>query len=64
MSPDVVAKPHAAVRAAASTEVMRKRFDDEGAEEIAGSPADFGVMLKSELDLWRKVVVDGNLWLD
>jgi hypothetical protein len=60
MSPDVVAKPHAAVRAAASTEVMRKRFDDEG----AGSPADFGVMLKSELDLWRKVVVDGNLWLD
>jgi hypothetical protein len=43
---------------------MRKRFDDEGAEAISGSSADFGAMLKKELDLWRKVVSDGNLWLD
>jgi tripartite-type tricarboxylate transporter receptor subunit TctC len=64
LPPDVVARLDAAVRAAASSDVMLKRFDDEGAEVVTGSPSGFAAMLKSELASWRQVVKDGNLWLD
>jgi tripartite-type tricarboxylate transporter receptor subunit TctC len=60
----VIAKLDAAIRSAVASDAMQKRFEDEGAEVVTGSPADFGQMLKDELASWRQVVKDGNLWLD
>jgi tripartite-type tricarboxylate transporter receptor subunit TctC len=64
MPANVITKLDAAIRAAVASDVMQKRFEEEGAEVVTGSPADFGKMLKDELAGWRKVVTDGNLWLD
>jgi tripartite-type tricarboxylate transporter receptor subunit TctC len=60
----VISKLDAAVRSAVASEAMQKRFEEEGAEVVTGSPGDFGKMLKDELAGWRQVVKDGNLWLD
>ena len=43
---------------------MRKRFETEGADAFAGSPAEFGAALQKELDGWRKVVREGGLKLE
>jgi tripartite-type tricarboxylate transporter receptor subunit TctC len=41
-----------------------KRFEEEGAERFAGTPAEFGSSIKHELDGWRKVVLDAGLKID
>jgi tripartite-type tricarboxylate transporter receptor subunit TctC len=64
MPADVVAKLDEAVRSVMMSEVMKRRFDEEGAVIVTGSPADFAAMLKTEFANWRQVVKDGNLWLD
>ena len=61
MPPSVVAAIDKAVRDALTADVVRKRFEDEGAEIVTSSQAEFAQLLRSDLDMWRQVVKDGNL---
>ena len=64
VQPPVVAVLNQAVNEATASDVLHKRFADEGAEAFRGSPADFADALKDELKNWRKVVQDSGLKLD
>ncbi len=57
----VIAKLNQAVNAAAASETMIKRFQDEGAETFRGNPEAFAAMMAEEKKVWQKVVADGNL---
>jgi hypothetical protein len=35
---------------------MRSRLADLGATPLAGSPADFGMLISDEIEKWRKVI--------
>lgn len=61
LPPHVIETLDKAVKDSVRTEVMRKRFEDEGAEIVDATPAQFGAMLRDELAVWRGVVKDGNL---
>lgn len=64
LPPEVVTLLNQAINEATAGEALAKRFVEEGAERIAGSPADFGVALAQELDGWRKVVKSAGLKID
>ncbi len=61
LPPHVIETLDKAVKDSVRTEVMRKRFEDEGAEIVDATPGEFGAMLAAELAVWRQVVKDGNL---
>ncbi len=64
LSPAIAAELNRAVNEATASEVLRKRFADEGAEAFRGSPAEFADALKEELRNWRKVVQDSGIKMD
>ena len=43
---------------------VRARLDAEGAEIIAGPPERLGALIQSDLDRWKKLIVDAKLQLD
>jgi tripartite-type tricarboxylate transporter receptor subunit TctC len=61
---DIVAILNRAINESTATEALVKRFEEEGAERFAGTPAEFGSSIKHELDGWRKVVLDAGLKID
>ncbi|NBY68735.1 MAG: tripartite tricarboxylate transporter substrate binding protein [Betaproteobacteria bacterium] len=61
---DIVAILNRAINESTATEALVKRFEEEGAERFAGTPAEFGTSIKHELDGWRKVVLDAGLKID
>jgi tripartite-type tricarboxylate transporter receptor subunit TctC len=59
---DIVAKLHAGVVQALQDPVIRKRFIDDGAEPTpSATPEEFGVLIRSEMTKWAKVVKDANI---
>jgi tripartite-type tricarboxylate transporter receptor subunit TctC len=64
MPADVVAFLNRAINEATASEAFRKRFADEGAERIAGTPAEFAASLRVELEDWRKVVHDAGIKIE
>ncbi len=54
--PAVVARLHAAFVQAINDPAIKQKLIDSGAIPVANSPAEFGKMLKEELDRWGKVV--------
>lgn len=58
---DVVSTLDKAVKAAAASDKVRKRFEDEGAEVLSASQSEFRALMQRDLAMWRKVVADGNL---
>lgn len=64
LSADIVATLNRAINESTASEALVKRFEEEGAERFAGTPADFGTSIKNELDGWRKVVQDAGLKID
>ncbi len=61
---DIVARLNKAINEAAASAEMKKRFESEGAEQFAGTPADLQAVLKEELEGWRRVVREGGLKLE
>jgi tripartite-type tricarboxylate transporter receptor subunit TctC len=61
---DIVAILNRAINESTATEALVKRFEEEGAERFAGTPAEFGSSIKHELNGWRKVVLDAALKID
>jgi tripartite-type tricarboxylate transporter receptor subunit TctC len=61
---DIVAILNRAINESTASEALVKRFEEEGAERFAGTPAEFGTSIKHELDGWRKVVLDAGLKID
>jgi len=64
MSPETVAALNAAINEATAGEAMARRFADEGAERVAGTPAEFGAVIRHELEGWRKVVQEAGLKIE
>ena len=60
----VVRRLNEIVNEAAAGDVLARRFADEGAEPFRGTPDDFSLILREELNGWRKVVQDGGLKLN
>ena len=59
---DIVSKLHAGVVQALQDPVIRKRFVDDGAEPTpSATPEEFGVLIRSEMTKWAKVVKDANI---
>jgi tripartite-type tricarboxylate transporter receptor subunit TctC len=64
LPPPIAAALNQAINEAAASEVLKKRFSDEGADPFRGSPTDFQAMLDAELNGWRKVVQESGLKLE
>jgi len=62
--PDVVQKLNAAVNAALQTPEGAAALRRIGAENVPGSPAEFGVFLAAERDKWREVVRRSGLKIE
>ena len=61
---EIVRALNKAINDSVGGEEMRRRFETEGADAFAGSPADFALALQKELEGWRKVVREGGLKLE
>ncbi len=46
------------------TEEVTKRFNDQGVEVVASSPAEFQTLIASEVAKWGKVVKDANIKIE
>jgi tripartite-type tricarboxylate transporter receptor subunit TctC len=57
----IVDKLNVAVNEIATKEQIKDRFNNEGAIIETGSPHDFEVMLKKELNVWKTLVKNANL---
>ena len=64
LPPEIVAALNQAINESTAGEALARRFVDEGAERIAGSPAEFGAALARELEGWRRVVREAGLKID
>lgn len=64
MPAETLAILNRAINESTASESLVKRFEEEGAERFAGTPAEFGSSIKQELDGWRKVVQDAGLKID
>ena len=61
---EIVATLNGAINEAAASDALRRRFVDEGAEPFAGSGAEFGAIIRQELEAWRKVVLTAGIKVD
>lgn len=63
--PAILEQFHAALKKAASQPKMQSWMADvAGMELAAGSADEFGKYITSELERWRKVIVDNNIKLE
>lgn len=60
---DIVTRLNTAINKALATPRVREAFAKLGAEPAAGTPAEFGKMVKTELAHWGKVVKDSGIKL-
>lgn len=64
MPKDVVDRINAGVRQALQDPAVRKRIEDTGSLIIGNSPAEFAAQIKSEFEVYKKVVDTAHLKLD
>jgi tripartite-type tricarboxylate transporter receptor subunit TctC len=60
-SAEVTAKLNAAINTCLADPKLKARFADLGATPLAGSPADFGKLIRDETEKWGKVIRAGNI---
>lgn len=58
---DIVGRWNNEVAKVLSTEEMKKRTAGEGLELAGGPPAEFGAVLKSAIEKWRRVIKEANI---
>jgi tripartite-type tricarboxylate transporter receptor subunit TctC len=61
---EVVDKVHDAVKKTLELPEVRKRIEDTGSIVVANTPAEFAEQIRTELDVYRKVVAMQKLKLD
>ena len=61
---DVIAKLNQDIGRVLRTSEMRSRLEAEGAEAGSGSPEDFGVFFRAEIDKWAKVIKAAGIKLE
>jgi tripartite-type tricarboxylate transporter receptor subunit TctC len=61
---DVVDKINAGVKKAVEDPVIKKKIEDTGSLVVAGSPEQFAAQIKSEFEVYKKVVDTAKLKLD
>ena len=64
MPKDVVQKLHDATLKALQEPAVRKRIEDTGSIVIGNTPEQFAQQIKSEFDVYKKVVNDAKLKLE
>lgn len=64
LPPEIVGALNKAINASAAGEEMKKRFETEGADPNIGPPDDLAIVLKEELEGWRRVVREGGLKIE
>jgi tripartite-type tricarboxylate transporter receptor subunit TctC len=60
---DIVEQLNRAINATLSEPTVNARLTDLGATTIAGSPADFGKLIRHETEKWAKVIRTSNIKL-
>ena len=60
----IIGKLNAAIVKAAQHPASRERFATVGTEPSGGSPAEFGALLRSEIEKWSRVIKSAGLRLD
>jgi tripartite-type tricarboxylate transporter receptor subunit TctC len=60
-SVEIIEKLNKEVNAALANPKFNARLTEMGATALAGSPADFGKLMASEIEKWRRVVRAGNI---
>ena len=50
-----------AIAAAARAPDIAKRFEQDGVDAVAGTPAQFAAMIKSDIARWAKVIMDNRI---
>jgi tripartite-type tricarboxylate transporter receptor subunit TctC len=61
--PDVIVRVNQAVNTVLKSPKVREALEKIGSEPAGGTPAEFGVLVKSQVALWAKVVDDAGLKL-
>jgi tripartite-type tricarboxylate transporter receptor subunit TctC len=61
MPKDIVGRWNKLVAKVLSTEEMKKRTSGEGLELAGGPPEEFGAVLKSGIEKWRRVIKEANI---
>ncbi|MEP6826149.1 MAG: tripartite tricarboxylate transporter substrate-binding protein, partial [Ramlibacter sp.] len=61
---DVVDKIHAGVTKALQDPAVRKRIEDTGSIVVANTPEQFAAQIKTEFEVYKKVVESSKLKLD
>lgn len=62
--PEIVMRLNTAITTALKTPETRARFAKQGADVVAGTPAEFGDFIKREIVKWTKVIRDAGARLD
>jgi tripartite-type tricarboxylate transporter receptor subunit TctC len=61
---EIVAKLNAETLKVLAQPEVRERLEKEGAELIAGPPEQLGALIQTDLESWKKLIVDAKLQLD
>lgn len=61
---DIVARLNGAIVAALRSPEVRARFASQGADIVAGSPAEFAAFIRQEIVKWTKVIKDSGAKVD
>jgi tripartite-type tricarboxylate transporter receptor subunit TctC len=61
---EIVAKLNAETQKVLAQPEVRERLEKEGAELIPGPPERLGALIQTDLDGWRKLIVDAKLQLE
>jgi tripartite-type tricarboxylate transporter receptor subunit TctC len=64
LSPVIVGKINAAVTKALKLKETEEQLQNDGVAPAGGTPQQFAATIKKEIELWRKVVADGNIKAD
>jgi tripartite-type tricarboxylate transporter receptor subunit TctC len=62
--PAIIKKLNLEIAKALKDPEIRTRFSKDGLEIVGGSPEDFSVYIKTEVDKWGKVVRESNIKID
>ena len=61
LAPEIVNRINAAVTKALKLKETEEQLQNDGVSPAGGTPQQFGATIKSEIELWRKVVTEGNI---
>jgi tripartite-type tricarboxylate transporter receptor subunit TctC len=64
LAPEIVNRINASVTKSLKLKETEEQLQNDGVAPAGGTPQQFGAIIKKEIELWRKVVADGNIKAD